>query len=209
MRLLAFSDLHRDQRAAERLVALSEQADLVVGAGDFATMRRGLDEIVATLAAIERPTVVVPGNAESDAELAAASRAWPAATALHGAAAQIAELTVFGLGAAVPVTPFGAWSFDLDEDAAAEMLRAMRGADVFITHSPPHGVADVSSAGAHIGSTAIRAAIAQDQPRLVVCGHVHQSWGVSGKIDESTVVNAGPDGVWAILGDDGVALQPT
>ena len=44
MRVLAFSDLHRDQDAARAIVAASVEADVVIGAGDFATRREGLME---------------------------------------------------------------------------------------------------------------------------------------------------------------------
>ncbi len=69
MKLLAFSDLHRDRERAERLVELAGDADVVVGAGDYATMRMGLGRTIETLSAITVPTVLVPGNAESDTEL--------------------------------------------------------------------------------------------------------------------------------------------
>ena len=39
MRLLAFSDLHRDRSAARRLTRMAAEADVVVAAGDFATRR--------------------------------------------------------------------------------------------------------------------------------------------------------------------------
>ncbi len=43
MRLLAFSDLHRDLEAVARLVERSADADVVIGAGDFASQHRGLE----------------------------------------------------------------------------------------------------------------------------------------------------------------------
>ena len=69
MKLLAFSDLHRDREAAERLVELASEADVVVGAGDYATIRIGLERTMETLSVIATATVLVPGNAESDTEL--------------------------------------------------------------------------------------------------------------------------------------------
>ena len=46
MRMLLFSDLHSDFRTAARLVELSNDVDVVVGAGDFCNVRRGLEEII-------------------------------------------------------------------------------------------------------------------------------------------------------------------
>ncbi len=63
-------------------------------------------------------------------------------------------------------------------------------------HSPPMGHVDASSAGDHLGSTAILAAIEAKQPRLAVCGHIHESWGQSSRIGETEVHNLGPDGTW-------------
>ena len=65
MRILAFSDLHRDLGRAASLVERSVDADVVIGAGDFASVHEGLDETIGALAAIETPTVLVPGNNET------------------------------------------------------------------------------------------------------------------------------------------------
>lgn len=89
MKLLLFSDLHCDAAAAERLVKKAEEVDVVVGAGDFATCRRGIEVTLDVLRAIDRPAVVVPGNGESIEELAAACAPWSSAHPLHGNGATI------------------------------------------------------------------------------------------------------------------------
>ena len=66
LKLSRFSDLHRDLGRAARLVEMSADADVVIGAGDFASVHEGLDETIAALAAIEKPTVLVPGNNETE-----------------------------------------------------------------------------------------------------------------------------------------------
>ena len=60
MKLLAFSDLHTDTAGAKRLVERSADADVVIGAGDFASIHEGLEETIDVLRAIECPTVLVP-----------------------------------------------------------------------------------------------------------------------------------------------------
>ena len=54
MKILAFSDLHRDLGRAASLVERSTDADLVVGAGDFASVHEGLDETIEALSAIDQ-----------------------------------------------------------------------------------------------------------------------------------------------------------
>ena len=195
MRILAFSDLHRDLKQAARLVEMSREADVVIGAGDFASVHEGLEETIAALAGIEAPTVLVPGNNETDEALRGATASWEAATVLHGEEKSIEGVEFFGLGAGVPVTPWD-WSFDLDEDEAGRMLSACPEDAVLVVHSPPAGHVDASSAGDHLGSTAILEAIERTEPRLAVCGHIHESWGATSRIGPTKVANLGPSGAW-------------
>lgn len=194
MKILAFSDVHHARNRATALVAASAQADLVIGAGDFCNMRQDLTGALGLLAGIEAPLVLVPGNAESHGELQAAAP--EGATVLHGQGVEIGGLRLFGLGYAVPETPFGEWSCDLGEDAARRMLDGCAAADILILHSPPKGVADLTSNGLSVGSVAIREAIERIQPRLAVCGHIHDSWGQGGEIGMTRVANLGPRPNW-------------
>ncbi|MCA0871802.1 metallophosphoesterase family protein [Seohaeicola saemankumensis] len=194
MKILAFSDLHMARARAADIVTASAGADLVIGAGDFCNMRQGLDEAMAMLAGITAPVVAVPGNAESIEELqAAAPSGW---SVLHGNGCEVLDLKIFGLGYAVPETPFGGWSCDLSEAGAEAMLAGCAAADILVLHSPPKGVADETSQGMSVGSVAIRAAIERVQPQLAVCGHIHDSWGKTGSIGRTQVVNLGPRVNW-------------
>jgi Icc-related predicted phosphoesterase len=193
MKLLAFSDLHRDLGRASSLVERSADADVVIGAGDFASVHEGLEETIGALAAIEKPTVLVPGNNETADALRAAAEAWPAATVLHGESKEIDGRTFFGLGAGIPITPWD-WSFDLSDDEAATALEACPEEAILVLHSPPHGHCDQSSAGDHLGSPALAAAIERIRPPLAVCGHIHESWGERSRIGASEIANLGPDG---------------
>ena len=195
MRLLAFSDLHRDLEQVAVLVSLSADADLVVGAGDFASVHQGLEQTIAALAAIETPTLLVAGNNETEDALRAASRSWPAATVLHGESIRVEGIHFFGLGAGIPVTPWD-WSFDLSEGEAAKLLGGAPEEGVLVLHSPPAGHVDRSSSGEHLGSEAIREAIEAKRPRLAVCGHIHESWGAESSLGPTRIVNLGPAGAW-------------
>lgn len=195
MRLLLFSDLHRDLQAARRLVERSSGADVAVAAGDLATIHRGLPEIVGVLRELACPTVLVPGNGETLAELRDACGGWAGATVLHGSGAEVGGRSFYGLGGGVPVTPFGDWSYDFTEEEAAELLAACPAEAILVSHSPPNGAVDRDGGGTSLGSTAVRDAVLAKRPRLVVCGHVHACGGRHERLGTTPVVNAGPAGV--------------
>ena len=195
MKLLVFSDLHNDSRTASKLVELSNSVDAVVGAGDFCVARRGLADIITPLSAITKPTVLVPGNSESNEELLQACRSWKTGHVLHGTRVTIAQITFFGIGGGIPITPFGAWSYDFSEDEAYDLLRDCPSGGVLISHSPPMGMLDLSSDGRSLGSQAVRETVLSKKPNLVVCGHIHGSAGQIDRIGETTVINAGPQGI--------------
>ena len=195
MKLLAFSDLHRDLEQGARLVEMSAEADVVIGAGDFASVHEGLDETIAALAGIAAPTVLVPGNNETVDALRDATREWAAATVLHGEGTSIGGVEFYGLGGGIPVTPWD-WSFDLDDDEATGMLAGCPEGAVLVLHSPPKGHCDSAGNDTHFGSPALLAAIEQKRPRLAVCGHIHESWGCEGEIDTTPLRNLGPTGTW-------------
>jgi Icc-related predicted phosphoesterase len=194
MRILAFSDLHRDLRRARRLTELATQAEVVIGAGDFASVRLGLDRTIDALRPIGVPTVLVPGNNESDTALWRACAGWSNAAVLHGQTHEVDGVSFFGLGGGVPPTPFP-WSFDLTEDEADQALAECPPEAVLVVHSPPKGHVD-RAFGRHLGSEAILRAIEHKRPRLVVCGHIHQAWGQESTVAGTRVINLGPEGTF-------------
>jgi len=194
MKLLLFSDVHCSQPAVQRLLKLAEQVDILVGAGDFGTMRRGTAETLRPFEDLDKPLVLVCGNGESDQELREATP-WEHVHVLHGTSIELSGQIFFGLGGGIPVTPFGSWSFDLDEEQATTALNACPPEAVLVVHSPPLGAVDVSRQGAHFGSQSIRDAILRTRPRLTVCGHIHDSAGRCEMLGDTPVVNAGPEGV--------------
>lgn len=199
--LLLFSDVHGDQEACRRIVERAAEADVVGGAGDFCVMRRNLRAPIDVLSAIETPTVLVPGNAESEEELRTACAGWDAAYVLHGDGCTIEGQSFYGIGGGIPVTPFGHWSYDFSEGEAEAMLAGCPEGAVLVSHSPPKGVVDRDSSGQSLGSAAVRDVIEEQAPLLTVCGHIHGSWGQDAMLAETPVVNAGPEGLfWDVEG---------
>jgi len=196
MKLLLFSDVHVSKRYCQRLVEMAEEADLVVGAGDFGAMRRGIQKTIDWLKDIRKPAVLVPGNAESYEELQEAAANWPTSVVLHGNGTELMGISFFGIGGGIPITPFGSWSYDFTEEQAVHLLKDCPENAVLVSHSPPKGMLDVSSSGQHFGSEEVRNVIEVKTPQLVVCGHIHESGGNKTELGDTDIVNAGPKGMY-------------
>jgi len=197
VKFLCFSDLHRDVVAARKIVELASGADIVIGAGDFATRREGVEDTIQILADITKPAVLVPGNGESATELETAVQVtgWETAKVLHGTSCNLAGIEFWGVGGGIPVTPFGDWSYDFSEDEAEQLLAGCKHEGVLVVHSPPLDTVDHDSSGQIRGSRAIRDAVQAKQPKLVVCGHIHSNWQKRVPLGDACVLNAGPRGV--------------
>lgn len=195
MRLLLFSDLHADAKAARNLLSRAESVDVLVGAGDFGNVRWHLHVCIDELRTIDKPMILVAGNNESTEELQRACQDWPQAHVLHGTSVALSRIPFFGIGGGIPITPFGAWSYDFTEEQAEVLLQKCPVGCVLISHSPPKGAVDMDSGGQSLGSVALREVVERTQPLLVVCGHIHASAGEQTAIGSTPVVNAGPRGI--------------
>ena len=193
MRLLAFSDIHRDLDQARTIASMAADADVVVAAGDFGSVHRGVEQLIDMLVVIETPTILVPGNNETEDELREACGGWRAATVLHGDGVSIDGVSFWGLGAGIPTTPWP-WSFDLSEEEAARALGSCPASlDVMVLHSPPRGYLDGPRS---LGSEALLGAIERVQPRVAVCGHIHECAGEEAQVGDTRLFNLGPSGTW-------------
>ncbi|MES2461809.1 MAG: hypothetical protein V4671_14590 [Armatimonadota bacterium] len=59
--------------------------------------------------------------------------------------------------------------------------------DIVLSHGPPKGVLDGPG---RWGSPGLLAYMERHQPRLVVCGHIHECGGKQERIGETLVINA-------------------
>lgn len=195
MKILCYSDLHRNREAASNLLAASADVDITIGAGDFATCREGLADTLDILSRITKPSILVPGNSESFEELSEAASGWSSAFVLHGSGCTINELQFWGVGGGIPITPFGSWSYDFDEQQAKELLADCPHNGILVLHSPPFDTVDRCNNGEFRGSRSIRHAVEEKTPKMVFCGHIHSNWQTEITLGFTRVINAGPQGI--------------
>jgi len=69
---------------------------------------------------------------------------------------------------------------------------------ILLSHAPPYGIVDKTHNGKHIGSKILLKAIKKYQPRIVLCGHIHEAQG-EGKIGKTKIYNLGCCGNYKII----------
>jgi predicted phosphodiesterase len=83
-------------------------------------------------------------------------------------------LTVYGS----PNTPqFGTWAFQYPPKCNVWSNTIPQNIDILLTHGPPKCHLDTNSYGAMVGSKHLLRELYHVRPRLVVFGHVHESYG--------------------------------
>ncbi len=190
--IVAFSDLHRDVRAANSIVDAAKEADVVVGAGDFATCGAGLEETLEILYELPCPFVLVHGNHDNSDRLQRLTDDWQSAHLLHGTTVEIDGLMFFGLGGEVPIRNKASWTAGMSEAAAASLLADCPEDAILVTHTPPLGQCDLQADGTFGGSAALLQCVQRTQPRHVLCGHIHHAWDMRAQIGSTRVSNLGP-----------------
>lgn len=197
LRLLCFSDLHRDFTAAQALArtALVGRFDHLVCAGDLALDGAHEPGLTTLLSRSGVEILAVPGNHDGPSyapELAAGS--W---TDLHDQLVRRGEwwFAGFGLQGAPPAAG--------EEPADANrMLALLRRAEalpadrlVLVTHLPPAGtLAARDRRFVDRGSALLADWVSRHQPAAIVCGHVHHPEPVIDRIGRTVVVLGGPRG---------------
>ena len=61
--------------------------------------------------------------------------------------------------------------------------------DILITHTPPRGILDNTNFNGRVGSVSLRTRVDAIKPKLIVFGHIHESYGKQ-EVDGVTCINA-------------------
>jgi 3',5'-cyclic AMP phosphodiesterase CpdA len=73
---------------------------------------------------------------------------------------------------------FGPWAFmDNDKSLAQVYDEIPEGVDIVVSHTPMYGLCDRTADDYNAGSKYLRTRMQKVQPRLFVCGHIHEAYG--------------------------------
>jgi len=192
MKILVLSDIHGRTDNMEKIRDTAGEADLVLVAGDISHFggADNAERILYTLRTYNPHVKAVAGNCDNrqiEEYLEQENML------LDRRAYQFNGIRFIGLSGALPGpvrTPY-----ETSEESISRLLGGVSGMDngstVLISHQPPfRTIADRAMKLHHVGSRSVRDWIEKNTPRLVVCGHIHESYGYK-QLGPTHIVNPG------------------
>ena len=187
MHIYAVADIHgKPEKIAlvrEKTEALNPDALIV--AGDITNYFNSTD-VVDQLNHMPVPVLAIRGNTDLE-KVDHLLNDYPNTSSLHLNEQKIKGQKFVGVSGTIPV-PFSS-RIGLREKSIINTLEALvDDSSVLVVHSPPRGVLDEAFGRFHAGCRRLYQLVVQCQPRLVLCGHIHERPGIA-TIGQTTVVN--------------------
>ena len=193
MRIIAFGDVHMELGNAGNIPGI-EAADCIIVTGDITNYGSGEDaqKVFNQLLALNSNVLGLHGNLDQPE---VGTYLEELGLSLHGRGRLLNGIGLVGLGGS-NFTPFNTPSEFSEADLAVLLTRGyaqIAGTEhvILVSHTPPVQTrTDRISSGAHVGSTAVRQFIEQQQPALCLTGHIHESKAVD-RIGRTVILNPG------------------
>ncbi|MEB3825527.1 MAG: metallophosphoesterase family protein [Desulfurococcales archaeon] len=182
-RILHITDLHCNIENTVEVLS-REEYDIIAVTGDLECIKEA--HIIYESG---RKVFFVPGNMDSPHIVRTMNQL---GLSVDGLLSSFNGLTIGGIG--------GLSVIDSMKRLEESIRESHKDIDVLLSHHPPRGVADLTIFGIHVGSTPLREFIEKHEPRLHLCGHIHEARGVY-EFGNTIVVNPGPlkDGYYALI----------
>jgi hypothetical protein len=186
-KILAVGDIHGDTGLVKRLAkrAKKENVDIVILAGDLTLAESSTKNLIGPFIKAKKPVLLLHGNHETLATANFLSENYPNTKNIHGYSFKTSDLGIFGAG--------GAIGFNISEKELFETLK--KGNDylkdrdkrIMVTHMHPKD--SKSEFSGFEGSSAIKKAIKQFKPKMLINAHIHEAGGIEEKMGDTTIIN--------------------
>ncbi len=189
-KILAIGDIHGDTGLAERLAkkAEKEKVDLVILAGDITWLDQSFQGIIGPFIKAKKQVLLIPGNHEPNSTINILTEMYPNTKNIHGYPHKIGDLGIFGAGYDSSVGPFLVEDeeiFKTLKKSHEKIKNAKR--KLMVTHALPAGSkAELFDSS---GSKAVKKAIKEFKPDILISGHIHEAGGIEEKIGKTRVIN--------------------
>ena len=189
MLIYAVADIHADPERIKKIrhIVSSRQPDVLVVAGDAVSYIRP-GPVFERFNSMGVPVLMVRGNSDPG-YVEKYLKKFINVQSLHLNTVTIKKIPFTGLSGTIPL-PFRNRVRFFEKDLAEKAQRLIDSKTVFVAHPPPRGSLDRVMNRFHSGSKMVRALVEEKQPRLLICGHIHEAAGIE-TIGQTTVVNCG------------------
>jgi uncharacterized protein len=196
MKILAFTDIHGSYKKVEEIIKL-EHAQVVLIGGDLTNVGtiKEAEIAISQFQSVSKNLLAVTGNMDLPRHDDLFSQM---GISLNGNGVIINGVGFFGASAS-PFSPLHTPN-EISEESILKMLKQgyqeikETKIKIMVSHAPPYGSkVDITHSGIHVGSTAVREFIEDEQPDAVICGHIHEARGQD-VLGKTKIVNCGQAG---------------
>ena len=199
MRIYAVADIHGrpDRMGLIKENTIRLEPDVLVVAGDITNFIHPLPTI-ARLSDLPVPVLAIRGNTDlKRVERLIAKH--PNISPLHLKKIAIDNVCFVGVSGTVPI-PFSSRIGLREGPVLKKIMPLLKRDSVLVAHPPPWGTLDEVLGRFHAGCRSLYRIVSRAQPRLLICGHIHERPGTA-FIGETLVVNCamGRAGAGAVI----------
>ena len=187
-KILAVGDIHGDTGLVKRLAekAKKEDVDLVILAGDLTFAEQSTKNMIGPFIKAKKQVLLIPGNHESTATINFLAEMYPNTKNIHGYSFIKKDLGIFGAGGGdvINITP-DKKIFDLLKKGNERVKNLKK--KIMVTHMHPKG--SKAEFSGFIGSKAVKKAIDEFHPDILINAHIHEAGGIEENIGKTKVIN--------------------
>jgi len=203
MKIVALTDIHGSYKRAVEIIK-KEIPDVLIVGGDLTTVGtlKEAEHAIGEFRHLCSRVFCIAGNMDLPAH---DDLFLKMGVSINGRGVRIGSVGFFGASAA-PHSPLKTPHEVPEEEIMLRMRLGYRDVKdspvrILVPHAPPYGTKlDIIHSGIHVGSTAVRDFIEEEEPEVVICGHIHEARGMD-TLGNSRIVNcgAGMHGCYAIV----------
>jgi Icc-related predicted phosphoesterase len=187
VRIYAVADIHGKRDRLERIEhhIKAVRPHVLVVAGDITNYVSPV-QTLSRIDALPVPVFAIRGNSDFK-RVDHLIHHFQNITSIHAHRIIRHSIPFVGIGGTIPI-PFHSKVHLNEATLLNRVAPCIDRETILVVHPPPRGVLDTAFGYFHVGSSGVRRFIERHQPRLVICGHVHECTGVDA-ISETFVVN--------------------
>jgi Icc-related predicted phosphoesterase len=188
-KILAIGDIHGDTGLVKRLAekAVKENVDLIILAGDLTFAEQSTKDLIGPFIKAKKQVLLIPGNHESMATVDFLTEMYPNTKNIHGYSFKTNNLGIFGAGAGdVGINMIkDSDIFNLLKKGHEDIKNSEK--QIMVTHMHPKG--SKAEFSGFPGSVAVKKAIKEFQPNILITAHIHEAAGLEEQIGKTRVIN--------------------